>query len=245
MDNKKYEQLSDEIFVCVSKEHRFGTDAFLLANFTSPRHRDRVCDLGTGCGIIPFVLEKKFSPKSVIGIDIQPQAIIQFQEGVKKSNLEGKITCVLGDLKEINQLLEKEQGQLDVVTCNPPYKTEGTGLLNQTQSHSIARHELFCTIEDVCEAAAFLLKFGGRFCLCQRPQRLLDCMNAMRGAGIEPKRLQFVGKNKDSAPFLFLLEGKKGGKPHLKVEANLFMYKEGTQELSEEIKQVYGGIYEG
>ena len=32
----RFESLSDSIKVCVSPEHRFGTDAFLLANFAAP-----------------------------------------------------------------------------------------------------------------------------------------------------------------------------------------------------------------
>lgn len=60
----RFESLSDSIKVCVSPEHRFGTDAFLLANFAAPRHKDIVCDLGTGCGIIPMALAKKLPAKT-------------------------------------------------------------------------------------------------------------------------------------------------------------------------------------
>ena len=34
--------------VCITKEHRFGTDAFLLADFARPRRGDKVCDLCAG-----------------------------------------------------------------------------------------------------------------------------------------------------------------------------------------------------
>ncbi len=34
--------------LCISKEHRFGTDAFLLADFAQARRGDRACDLGCG-----------------------------------------------------------------------------------------------------------------------------------------------------------------------------------------------------
>jgi len=39
----------------------------------------------------------------------------------------------------------------------------------------------------------------------------------MRQNGIEPKRLQFVAKAADAQPWLFLLEGRSGGKPFLNV----------------------------
>ena len=57
MQNFEYtmEQLSDTLSICVTKDHRFGTDAFLLSDFAAPRRRDLACDLGTGCGIIPLL----------------------------------------------------------------------------------------------------------------------------------------------------------------------------------------------
>lgn len=54
-----FEKLTENIKICISAEHRFGTDAFLLADFANPRQKDLVCDLGTGCGIIPLVMSRK------------------------------------------------------------------------------------------------------------------------------------------------------------------------------------------
>lgn len=34
MENCKFEKLSENIFVCAGENHRFGTDAFLLADFS-------------------------------------------------------------------------------------------------------------------------------------------------------------------------------------------------------------------
>ena len=40
------------ISVYVNADHRFGTDAILLAGFASPKAGDVVCDLCTGCGVL-------------------------------------------------------------------------------------------------------------------------------------------------------------------------------------------------
>lgn len=66
---------------------------------------------------------------------------------------------------------------------------------------------------DVCAAAGLLLKDGGRLCVCQRPERLADVLCAMRGARIEPKRLQFVMARPEKAPWLVLVEGQKNRAP--------------------------------
>ena len=66
MTDYSMEKLTDNIFVCASSEHRFGTDAFLLTYFSNYRMKDKVCDLGTGCGIIPMIMQKKKSPSDYI-----------------------------------------------------------------------------------------------------------------------------------------------------------------------------------
>jgi tRNA1(Val) A37 N6-methylase TrmN6 len=230
------EKLDENIKINVTKEHRFGTDAFLLADFAKPRHKDSVCDLGTGCGIIPFVLEKRFSPKFIYGVDIQTLAIEQFTKSISDSNLQEKVFPILSDLKNLpKELLEID---FDVVTCNPPYKLVGTGILSGTIAEQIARHEVKCTIQDICNTASKLLKFGGKLCLCQRPERLVDTINAMQNSGIEPKRLRFVAKEKNSSPWLFLIEGKKGAKPFLNVEPTFFVQE--NSQISEELLKIYG-----
>ena len=91
----------------------------------------------------------------------------------------------------------------------------------------------------MCRAAARLLKFGGRLCICQRPERLLDTLEAMRNNKIEPKRLRFVQKKGDTAPWLFLVEGKKGSAPYMKVEAPFLIQAKDSDENSDELRRVY------
>ncbi len=233
-----YESLSDRIKIQITREHRFGTDAFLLADFSSPLKKDSVCDLGTGCGIIPLILKRDFSPKEIYGVDIQPLAIEQFKNSVKKSQIEN-IFPICTDLKQIENFLPLQS--FDVVTCNPPYKAANSGILSELTSQQIARHEVSCNIYDVCSAAKKLLRFGGRLCLCQRPERLADVIDAMKKAGIEPKRLRFCVKNAHEAPWLFLIEGKKGAKPFLRVEPVLEVYSDGG--FSDEMLNIYGKGY--
>lgn len=235
-DRFNAERLSDEIQVFVSDEHKFGTDAFLLAGFANPRRKDMVCDLGTGCGIIPFIWCKQHKPKTIYAVDIQEQAIEQVAASAERSGLQGVVIPVLADLRDFKNALP--QGAFDLVTCNPPYKAADTGIISETASDKIARHELMCTVGDVVSAAARLLKFGGRLCLCQRPERLCDVLEAMRRYGIEPKRLRFVQQRPHTAPWLFLVEGKKGAKPFLQVDEPFYI--EGEGGFSKEMLACYG-----
>ncbi|MEG0895842.1 MAG: methyltransferase, partial [Oscillospiraceae bacterium] len=204
------EKISENIFVFTSKQHTFGTDAVLLSEFTAPKKNDRVVDIGTGCGIIPMYMANKYSPKYILGVDIQPQAIEQFNMAIQNSALDTNVQAELCDAKDISK---EYNCTFDVVCCNPPYKANGAGILSETESDKIARHETMLSMDDLCSIAARLLRFGGRFCLCQRPERLVDILYYMRKNGVEPKKVQFVSKNKDTSPWLVLVEGKKGSKP--------------------------------
>ena len=239
MDNFSYETINGTLKICVSNEHKFGTDAFLLSDFAQVKRKDKCVDLGTGCGIIPLLWfrEMEDAPQLAYGVDIQPQAIRQMKITVENCGLEGRLIPVEGDLKDLSPQLPADSFTL--VTCNPPYKATNTGILNEADAHTIARHEILCNIDDVCRAAARLLKFGGRLCICQRPERLLDTLEAMRRNKVEPKRLRFVQKKGDTAPWLFLVEGKKGSAPYMKVEAPFLIQEKDSDDNSEELRRVY------
>lgn len=236
MSEFTFETLRNNVEICVSDEHKFGTDAFLLADFASPRHKDKVCDLGTGCGIIAVLMEMTFSPKEIYCVDIQPQAIEQLKITIRKNNFENFIP-VCKDLKELDK--EIPAGILDVVTCNPPYKATNAGIESLSEAQKIARHEIMCNIGDICRTASKLLKFGGKLCLCNRPERLADVISAMKENDIEPKTLRFVCKDNNSAPWLFLISGSKGGKPFMKVLPQLYI--NGENGFSDELLDIYSG----
>ena len=125
-DRYHFEALGDRIKLCVSPEHKFGTDAFLLSDFAAPRRKDRACDLGTGCGIVALAWYRteETRPRQSYGVDIQPQAIDQLTITVRENDLEGQVVPVLADLTDRSALPEGQS--FDVVTCNPPYRSPGT-----------------------------------------------------------------------------------------------------------------------
>ena len=82
-----FESLGEGYSVCVSAEHRFGTDAFLLAEFSAPRRKDSVCDLCSGNGIVALLMSEKLPSRENIrrGATGQGvQAALPFGEGIKR-----------------------------------------------------------------------------------------------------------------------------------------------------------------
>ena len=237
----QFEQLAPHLRLWISPAHKFGTDAFLLSDFAAARRKDTVCDLCAGCGIVGalWFRDPMQAPKRVYAVELMPQAVAQMQCSVEQGGLPAdRFIPICADLRDRAGLdaLIPPTG-LDLVTCNPPYTKQGGGILSETLTDQAARHEMFCRMEDVCAAAARLLRYGGRLCLCQRPERLADAVCAMRDAGLEPKRLRLVQQRPDTAPWLFLLEGRKGGNPGMTVLPPLVV--EGATGFSAEMLRIY------
>lgn len=228
-----FEELGGGFKVCVSDEHRFGTDAFLLSDFAAAKRKDKVCDFCSGNGIVALLTARDFAPEMIYAVELQDKAFQQLCMSKEASNAETVIP-IHEDLREWRSGV-----QLDLITCNPPYKPDNTGLKNASHAVTIARHETECTIFDVCRAARRSLRFGGRLCLCNRPERLADVIQAMREAGIEPKRLRCVQKTAESDPWLILVEGRLGGSKFLKIEKPLIVKGENGEPYSLEMKRIY------
>lgn len=223
--------------VAVSGRHRFGTDAFLLSDFASPRGSETACDLCAGCGIVAALWFRGRGPLKAYCVELQDEAARLLERTVDESGLRDRMIPIHGDVRRI-QDLALEAGRFDVVSCNPPYKQIGRGIPSGEDARLLIRHEAACTLDDACQAARRLLRFGGRLCLCQRPERLADALETMRAHDIEPKRLRFVQCRPDSPPWLFLLEGKRGARPFLQVEAPLMTEGEDGG-VSGELRRVY------
>ena len=237
-----YERLSDDISIAVSNEHTFGTDAVLLSYFAKPKYKDRALDMGTGCGIIPLLWLRDKKQSGIHCLDIQENAFEQVKNSIEHNSLGERLTPHLCDLRNIQQEFSAECFTL--VTMNPPYKPINTGIESLGESARIARHEVCCNIEDAVKAAAYLLTYSGRFCMCHRPERLVDALDMMRKYKLEPKRLRFVADKAGEEPFLFLVEGKKGAKPFLRVEPTLVI-KNSESKFTDEMLEIYGSYADG
>ncbi|MBQ6067475.1 MAG: methyltransferase [Clostridia bacterium] len=236
MSEEHIEHIGKSLRLIVSERYTFGTDALLLASFSAPKFRDAACDFGTGCGVIPFYWLGGGLPRAC-AVELQEDACEQLRRSVALNSIEERLTLLQSDLRELNGRLPPNH--FDLITMNPPYTPAGKGVPSREESARIARHETALTPEELFAAAAKHLKFGGRMCVCQRPDRLTETLCAMRGAGIEPKRLRFVAQREGKAPWLFLLEGKRGRNPGMTVEPELHMETpDGSP--SPELKAIYG-----
>lgn len=200
---------------------RPGTDTFLLSSLPRLKPGLRVVDLGCGTGLLGLLLLQRQPELRVTGVDIQTAAIRLAEQAAAKNSLRDRLIFHSADLRNVKALFPT--GSFDLAVCNPPYYPPGNGALSADGARRTARAEVECTLGDVCRAAAYLLRWGGRLCLVHKPERLTDLLAAMRAHVIEPKRLRFVQPREGQAPSLVLAEGCRGGKPGLSVDAPLLL----------------------
>lgn len=216
----------------------FGVDAVLLANFAaqSIKKDAEVLDFCCGNGIVPILLSHKSLAKTLTGIEIQAPVAKMAQRSVCLNGIENKVSIVCGDLKRGGEIFGK--ASFDNITCNPPYKENPGGLKNKSDIITAARHEIFCSLEDIIENAATLLKVGGKLSMVHRPERLADIFCLMRKYKIEPKRLRFVHPSPQKTANMILVEGTRGGRPKLFLDPPLCIHDENGN-YTDEINEIY------
>jgi tRNA1Val (adenine37-N6)-methyltransferase len=217
--------------------YRFSLDPILLVSFVNVRVGDQVVDLGTGVGVIPLLLAKVSSAASLIGVEVQPAQADRAQRNVLLNNLGDRVKIVSDDLRRFRDLFPA--GKTDLVVSNPPFRAPGSGRIAPNDERAAARHELAGDLADFVVAAAWLLKHGGRLCLICLAERLPELFRLLESAGIAPKRLRMIHPRQGEPAKMVLVEGRKGGRPGLAVEAPLLIYRGAGRDYTPEVLRMY------
>ncbi len=177
-----------------------GSDSVWLGSFAGLAGVKTAVDLGCGGGALSLMLLGRKPALKVTALDISQKAV----ELTRKN-------------AELNGL------GITALNFDPPYFIRGSGNKAKGEERAAAREENEGSLEDFCRAASYLCRWGGRFAVVYRPERLSELCCAMTANGIEPKRLRFVQKNPGTGPIVVLMEGKRGGKKGLKIEPPLIL----------------------
>lgn len=222
----------------------YGIDAVLLAAFASgetgakpikSRLKMRVADLGTGNGIITFVLAHKLPMSEIVGFERNPISLERAVRGRETNELEDRINFVLTDISQLDGYDET----FDAVVTNPPYFRRGAGIPNEDSAKFIARHETTAGIAEFAKCGSRILKSGGDFYMIHRPSRLPDISQALRAASLEPKELQLVVPSSSAPANLVLIHAVAGAKPDLKMLPEIAVYNSDGSGYTELIKRIY------
>lgn len=216
--------------------YRFSLDPFLLAGFCTATAGERAVDLGTGVGILPLLLTARLPLRTCTGVEIQPELAALARRNVELNGQSERVRIVEADLRCYRETLAPQSA--DLVVANPPYRAALSGRQAATSQQAAARHELAGGLDDFIAAAAFVLKHGGRFYLIQLAERLADLLVTLRNRNLEAKRLRLIHSRSGEPARLVMVEGRRAGRPGLKVEPPLYIYH--GDRYSDEVLACYG-----
>ena len=223
----------------------FGTDSVLLANFVeSKRSNNVILDLCSGSGVIPVIISAKKKYKKIFGIELQKEMYELLKKNIEYNNLEEKIVGINEDIKNIKEIkkvvLENTNSEkIDIIVCNPPYKTLGTGFKTKHDVKTIAKCEVMCNLEDVIKTSSKLLSKKGRLYLVHKPERLTDLICVGRKYNLEAKEIRFVYPQVNKKASIVLVSYIKEGGNETKVLEPLIEYNE-DMSYTKEIYNIYG-----
>ena len=212
----------------------FGTDAVLLAEFAHTGPKDRVCDLGTGCGVIPLLLYARGVRGELVGIELQQKMADLARRNMALNKLTGEISVLHEDLRALPSHLRG----FDAVTCNPPYGRPESSVLTANPVRALARYELACTLSDVMSAAYKLLRNGGRLVMVHQAFRLAEIFREMEAVRLSPKRVRLVQSRADKGANLVLVEGIREGREGLQWLPTLVV-RDHMGEYTPDMREIY------
>ena len=216
---------------------RFTTDSYLLAAFARPTPGQTVLELGSGSGVVLFLLAKHTHAARLVGLEIQPALVEMARRNIELNGLAGRLTVHHQDLREPAAL---DPAVFDLVVANPPYITAGAGCQSPHNPLALAKHELACTLREVVQAAARWLKPRGRFVLVHRPARLPEILAEMGAVRLVSKTLALVHPRPGEAAGILLIEARLGARQGLTVCPPLAV-RDAQGSFTREMEEVFAG----
>lgn len=193
--------------------YRFTSDSVLLARFVKARAGEKVADFCAGCGIVGLhFFAENTGIEHVTLFELQNEMAELARRTVELNGLYDLFTV---ENIAVQDIPPRYIEAFSLILCNPPY--EKGGFENADPKKAVCRKELMLPLEELVASAARCLKFGGRFALVHRADRLSELFCTLHAAGLEPKKLQLVSGKEGAKPYLALVMAKKGAKSGLEV----------------------------
>jgi tRNA1Val (adenine37-N6)-methyltransferase len=222
------------------KGYRFSVDSLLLYDFVKLKNVRRIGDLGAGAGIVGILLAKRYPHAEITLFEIQDSLAALAEKNSALNCLEDRVKIIHTDIREIKLLHSSlvTPHSFDLLVSNPPFRRLKSGLISEDEEKAIARHEIKLKLYELIDAASYLIKEKGRFCMVYHPSRLLELMDILKKRDLELKRLRLVHSHISSEAKMVLLEATKGGKSGVKVDKPLFIYNEDGS-YTDEVMEIY------
>jgi tRNA1(Val) A37 N6-methylase TrmN6 len=219
--------------------YRFSVDSILLARFVSVRPRDRILELGAGCGVISLAIAALHRPREIVAIDIQPELAAMIRSNAELNGIDS-IRAIEADLRALNDSLAPRES-FDIVIANPPYRPSKAGRKSPNAARHLARSEASATLEDFISAVSRYARRGGRAAFVFAADRSAELIAMLSAHRLEPKRIRFVHPYIDAPATTILIEARKNGGIEVAIEAPLILF-DAPHVYSREARELLGEV---
>ncbi len=193
--------------------YRFTSDSVLLGRFLRAKRGETVADFCAGSGIVGLhFYAENTGVKSVVLFELQEELSCMSERTIALNGLGGVFKAENVALQDIPA---KYNEAFSLILCNPPYARDG--LESPNGKKAPCKMELTLTLDELCLAVKKCLKFGGRFALVHRADRLAEIFCTLKACNLEPKKLQLIAGKEHAKPYGALIAAVKGGGPGLEV----------------------------
>ena len=137
---------------------KIGIDSVILGAWADGRNADSVLDIGSGCGILSFMLAQRFNNVNVTGVEIYEEA---YDDSI--TNLElflgrKKIRFFNNDIKDW-----ETESEFDLIISNPPYFSGS--IIPKDEGRFMARFQSELSLVDLAKSVEKHLSDRGNFSL--------------------------------------------------------------------------------
>ena len=202
--------------------YRFSVDSILLGRFARASTRERVLELGAGCGVVSIMMAALYRPREVVALELQPKLAEMIDRSAAINGLE-TVRAICADLRH-KKIAGVELASFDLVVANPPYRAAASGRENPDHGRRLARGENTATLEDFVAAACRYARTAGRVAFVFTARRSAELISVMRSKKLEPKRIRFVHAQMALPASVMLIEARAGGGIEVAIEPPLILY---------------------
>ena len=223
-ENETCDTILDGSITLIQPKHgyRFSIEAILLGRFARANTRNRVLELGAGCGVVSIMIATLYRPREVVAIEIQPPLADMIARNAEINSLKS-VNAINADLRQ-KKITGVAPASFDLVVANPPYRAAASGRENPDHSRRMARGEGATVLTDFVAAARRYARRGARVAFVFAARRSAELISAMRSNQLEPKRIRFVHPQLATPASVVLIEARVGGGIEVAIEPPLILY---------------------
>ena len=143
---------------------KIGIDSVILGAWAGGRYVDSVLDIGSGCGILSFMLAQRFENSKITGVEIYESAYDDSIINLENFFGRNRIRFFNNDIKEW-----ESESEFDMIISNPPYFTGS--IIPEDEGRFVARFQSELSLVDLAKSVEkHLSGRGGFFLLMPLPE---------------------------------------------------------------------------